>query len=68
MATLLRADAKAFPPEFALYRFCKEFHCLPQDVDAMPDALYRLFRGLMEAEADDAIMRSKRQRQAPPPR
>ncbi len=39
------------PREFVLYRFCKEFRCLPEDVERMDAALFDQFRQFMSAEA-----------------
>lgn len=49
------------PREYVIFQFCREFHCLPQDLDDMDEATLQMFLGFMRAEgrADEA----KRRRQ-----
>jgi hypothetical protein len=55
-----------YPKEYALYRFCKEFHCLPQDVENMADSWYDLFRAFLREEDEAASMEARRNRQRSP--
>ena len=63
VATILKAEGSRVPPEFALYRFCREFHCLPQEVMNMDDALYDLFYEFMLKEENAGTIANKRAQQ-----
>lgn len=66
VTTSLRARRNLFPREFQLYRFCREFHCLPQEALEVGDAWFELFCDFMRAEGEADMMERKRQQQLPP--
>ena len=49
-----------------MFRFCKEFHCLPGDVLGMEDHWYELFCEFLRLESEADMMEAKRREQLPP--
>jgi hypothetical protein len=62
----MRSGGKSYPVEYLLFQFCREFHCLPQDVHEMEDPWYDLFCSFMREQQDSDMLEEHRRKQASP--
>jgi hypothetical protein len=46
------------PLEYIEYRLCREFHCLPEDLDRIPKVTIELWLQFMGIEAEAARIRA----------
>ncbi len=50
------------PVEYAEFQFCREMGWRPRDLEDVPDHLYQLWRGFLQAEGVVSTRRSLRQK------
>ncbi len=63
VGSVLKSEGDLFPYQYAIYRFCLEFRCMPNQVMDMKDSDYHLFREFMHQEAEAGRIQSKRSKQ-----
>ena len=57
LKTTIRDPSDPFPGAYTEYLFCREFRCLPRDMDEMPAAKVATWIYLLNAEAEAGKLR-----------